>query len=207
METTANSAGIYELFVSALADAPSATLVKQMVQLAKLLEVPCDQFDVESVSRQAFEDRMLVTPSPMFVPAQESYMRMAFREGGEWKFGAAHSGCLSDVVRRFERASFNPEGLSGNKLLVQNLKADHIVAELAFLGHLRRIESAGGGQGALAASHAVSFLRYHLLRWVDTLAEYSASQSKDFYALVFAAIARWVQLDAAESTEVAALAE
>lgn len=193
------AASVYALFASVLSNEPDAQQVERMGLLLEAAgaEAPGDVAVGEELVHR-FHDRLVVAVSPLYVPAVESCMADARQgEDGRLEPGHVDGRRMTEVLACYRMYGFDPRALNGFGPLVGSMRPDHLVAELAFMAHLRRVQAAGNVRGRAAGAFAEEFLERHLRHWTPTLCAFARQRGDDVYVRLFDAVQRWVGLDAA----------
>lgn len=208
MDTARSRALMYEAFAAALLDAPSPASTERMRLIAERLGVPsaAGSGSADDGERR-FSERFLVASSPLYLPATESHLRDAVcEEDGSWKLAPSDGRHMTHVVRCYRQLGFEFRKLRGSQALVQSARPDHVAFEVAFvasvlLGAAQAAERGEGHHAKAAQAFADAFVEEHLARWAARLAAFAEKTAYDYYAMVLAALAHWVEVDAADSPE------
>ena len=147
--------------------------------------------------RQRFDDRLLVTASPLYVPLSESRLAPATKVDGRWRYGPAADSATDHVSACYRAAGFDPHADSGADGLMGSKPADYLGFELAFMAWLAAAElQAPEGRSASWRRFSTEFRRRHLDRWAAKAADLMAEGAEDPYASLVRLAAAWVALDA-----------
>lgn len=198
-ETKPDVAAVYALFASVLASEPGKEQIERAHVLLRAAGI--DGFDEATADKaliQRFHDRLVVAVSPLYIPAIESCM-IAVRkdESGKLEAGQVDGKRMSEVSACYRMYDFDPHALHGFLPLIGTMRPDHLIAELAFMAHLRRLQERGGAQGEAAGGFADAFLNRHLRSWVPMLCIFACQRGeKDLYVHLLEAVHCWTELDA-----------
>lgn len=194
-----DAAAVYALFASVLAAQPDEAQAERMGLLLEAAGVEgCRAVVADEALVRRFHDRMVVAVSPLYVPAIESCMVDAREEGnGRLEPGHVDGKPMTEACACYRLYGFDPGALNGFPPLVATMRPDHLVAELAFMAHLRRVQAAKTARGRSAGAFADEFLERHLCRWVPTLCAFARQRGgEDVYTKLFEAVRRWIEIDA-----------
>ena len=198
-QTGLDAAAVYALFASVLAAEPDEAQAERMGLLLEAAGVEgCRAVVADEALVQRFHDRLVVAVSPLYVPAVESCMvDVREDEDGRLEPGHLDGKPMTEVCACYRLYGFDPGTLNGSALLIGSMRPDHLVAELAFMAHLRRVQDAKSVRGRAAGDFADEFLERHLRRWVPTLCAFARQRGDgDVYVRLFEAVRRWIEIDA-----------
>ncbi|MFR1639713.1 MAG: hypothetical protein ACLSVD_11445 [Eggerthellaceae bacterium] len=159
-----DAAAVYALFASVLAAQPDEAQAERMGLLLEAAGVEgCRAVVADEALVRRFHDRMVVAVSPLYVPAIESCMVDVREEGnGRLEPGHLDGKPMTEACACYRLYGFDPSALNGFPPLVATMRPDHLVAELAFMAHLRRVQAAKTARGRSAGAFADEFLERHL---------------------------------------------
>lgn len=206
--TSQDAAGVYALFASVFASQPEGQTVEHIALLLDAAGVDASGLAASDELTQRFHDRLVVTVSPLYVPAVESCLMDArVGEGGRLEPGHIDGKRMTEVHASYKTYGFDPRTLKGFQPLVGSLRPDHLIAELAFMAHVRRLQAGEGAQARAAGEFANKFLERHLRRWLPTLCTFARQRgSEDVYVSLFEAVRDWAEVDAAAAATAAVAA-
>lgn len=147
-----------------------------------------DDIAADDPLRQRYEERLVQTDSPLYVPLFESSIAgSTVDEKGAVHYGPTHDDRTAHVLLRYEELEFDPSTLAGAPDTAERLHPDSIAAELAFLAFLKKEEAASWEMGDHASAvrwHEVAraFSREHPNAWLALAAERLAAGDDDLYA-------------------------